>query len=732
MLRVFLGDREPLLATAARWLVEEGSPPPPRARLALLDLEPLLIVVPGRRAGRRLLERLVVSAPGGAAALVPPTVVTPGVLPELIGPLPQLPLATELEALWVRIETLRQSSPALLETLLPVPPEHGDLLAWLDIARELEQLDDELAAECNDTEGVSRVLERDGAPEGELRRWRSLSDLRRSFEEQLSGRTRSARSRARLQVLAAAERRARQTSGTEEAQLRGSLRRVVLVGVADLPDLFRRLLLASGLDLVVLVPAPAERAGDFDDFGCPRPEVFLRRELRDTAASILVADRPLAQAAVAAECVARWTADGDQGCSPEDVTMAAASVESVALLADSLERAGLSYHVPTGRRLRDSQPAVLLRRLADYLDGGSSIEALGDLLRLPVVDEAFTILAEAALPALLAEAPSAGTPRRLRSAVAERRFLAAFDCFVETCLAPVVGDALPGDPVGAALVRAADRAVREIAGAVGGEPQRVPSGRRVAAILERAFGRHPLDLRVAGDAETAAALELLAERLHQLDALPELDPGAELSTILRFLLATLEDVRLEETAGHGGVEIVGWLELPLDDAPRLVVVDLVEGLLPASGIEDTFLPNSLRARLGLIDDRRRLSRDLHLLEVALASREQVVLATRRREADGQPSRPSRLLLRRHGAALGERIDLLLRSPPAAAPHDLWPRVATSGFQVPRPQPAEVLRALPVTAFDDYLACPYRFYLTRVLRLEVARERPHELDGAAFG
>ena len=40
--------------------------------------------------------------------------------------------------------------------------------------------------------------------------------------------------------------------------------------------------------------------------------------------------------------------------------------------------------------------------------------------------------------------------------------------------------------------------------------------------------------------------------------------------------------------------------------------------------------------------------------------------------------------------------------------------------------------LSVTDFKRYLACPYRFFLNRVLRLESVSDEPLELDGAAFG
>ena len=55
------------------------------------------------------------------------------------------------------------------------------------------------------------------------------------------------------------------------------------------------------------------------------------------------------------------------------------------------------------------------------------------------------------------------------------------------------------------------------------------------------------------------------------------------------------------------------------------------------------------------------------------------------------------------------------------------------FPIPLPTPlAQPITELRVTAFRDYLACPYRFYLRHVLKLQTIGDLAEELDGAAFG
>ena len=91
------------------------------------------------------------------------------------------------------------------------------------------------------------------------------------------------------------------------------------------------------------------------------------------------------------------------------------------------------------------------------------------------------------------------------------------------------------------------------------------------------------------------------------------------------------------------VELLGWLELPTDTAPAVIVTSLNEGFVPKSLNSDLFLPNSLRRRLQINDNQRRYARDAYALSVLLASRDEVQLIVGRRDADGNPLFPSRLL-----------------------------------------------------------------------------------------
>ena len=159
----------------------------------------------------------------------------------------------------------------------------------------------------------------------------------------------------------------------------------------------------------------------------------------------------------------------------------------------------------------------------------------------------------------------------------------------------------------------------------------------------------PISENAAGR-QFSRALAGLTGILQQMQDLPRtLSPRVSGLDALTFVLGQAQDVRLplEPGGGDGGVEMMGWLELALDDAPVLLLTGLQEGCVPSGGGDDPLLPDSLRQALGLACDRRRLARDGFLLRQMIESRQSdgrhVRLIVSRLTADGSPRLPSRLL-----------------------------------------------------------------------------------------
>jgi len=218
----------------------------------------------------------------------------------------------------------------------------------------------------------------------------------------------------------------------------------------------------------------------------------------------------------------------------------------------------------------------------------------------------------------------------------------------------------------------------------------------------------------------------------------QLMPTLSAADALRLTLAELEKATIPAPVDPVAIELVGWLEIPLDDAPALVVCSFNEGYVPSSTGSDMFLPDRMRTLLGIQDDRRRYARDAYSLCVLLATRERVDLIVGRKNADGDPLVPSRLLFATDAETVASRALAYFKPPqpihelPPLAGHVVAPR-ERSDFAIPRPEPLdEPITSLAVTAFRNYLACPFRFYLSHVLGLQSADDSAEELDGAQFG
>ena len=210
--------------------------------------------------------------------------------------------------------------------------------------------------------------------------------------------------------------------------------------------------------------------------------------------------------------------------------------------------------------------------------------------------------------------------------------------------------------------------------------------------------------------------------LRSIEALPDtLAPSVSGIEALTFVLTQAETLRLPSDDGDlaPGLEMLGWLELALDDAPVLLLTGLHSGRIPADTGDDPLLPDSLRRLLGLADDSRRLARDGFLLRVMHESRDHVQVIVTRRGADGAPQMPSRLLFACDGLAAARRALHFSSGDANRLPtRPIFTPGAARRLTPPRPQPlSEEIKKLRVTAFRDYLACPYRFYLRHVLRLD---------------
>ena len=171
--REFLGWNTPPLPAAVKFLVD-------RYRVeTTLNLREVIVVVPGQRAGRRLLELLVDASDGGKYLLTPPEVVTEGRLPELLYQ-PKKPFASALVQRMAWRGAAIGVSSKVRATILPHPPGEDEPIRWLRVGEMIARADAELAAEGHDIESVLReACQVDGFCDRD--RWEAFDHMRRAY-----------------------------------------------------------------------------------------------------------------------------------------------------------------------------------------------------------------------------------------------------------------------------------------------------------------------------------------------------------------------------------------------------------------------------------------------------------------------------------------------------------------------------------------------------------------------
>jgi hypothetical protein len=692
--RHFLDWSQPGLPATADWLVSRY------ARDAELDLGQVIVVVPGSRAGRRLLELLVTRAEAVSQILTPPTIVTEHALPELLYQ-PRRPFASPLAQQLAWGAALRETPAAQRGHFLPHPPAVGDTARWLELGGMLRGLHVELAADgldCGDVLAAGEQVE--GFAEHE--RWQALADVQARYLRKLDELGLWDIQTARLVAI---RRREPQTDHD-----------VVLVGMVDLNRAQRQLLDLVADRVTALVVAPPALADRFDPHGCLLPDRWSQAEVPIHDEQVLRADGPADQA----DAACRWLAALGGKYRADQVVVGVPDERLAAQLQRRLSQCGVGSRWLEARRVGETGPFRLLQ-LATALAERKRFADLAALVRHPDVYDW-----------LLNQLRQAGAvgfePLAALDEFAARQFPASLD-----------RERLVQDEQLRA-VRAIDEVMERLL-------QRLPAQQQsliawaasFRGLLMSVYGERTLDRNQPVDRQMIGAFQTIEAGLADLERLPPpLACTATAREAFHMALAPLAKESIPPPAESDVVEVLGWLELPLDDAPALFVTSFNEGWVPKSAGRDPFLPDRLRQQLGLLDNDRRYARDAYATCVLLHSRAELQLVVAHRDVEGNPLAPSRLLFAADEDTVARRALRFFGDLPPSPPRRnlLVPTgkpLAVSALPIPDPKPpAETLDRISVTAFKAYLACPYRYYLRHVLKLETLSDSQAELDPAAFG
>jgi ATP-dependent helicase/nuclease subunit A len=691
MERHWLGWERPLLHATVDFLLEKY------AVLSDWDMDQVICVFPSSMASRRLAELLAERAQRKSLVLRPPTIMTIGQLPEQLYQA-RFPFASEYEQLlgWTKI--LRAAPADFLKPLLIEIPPAAQVAPWVELAGLLASLHRELSSDLTLFADVAQRLKGESELADEAVRWQVLAKLQRDYLDELH--------RAGRWDIQTARRYAidKQEPRTD--------RDIVVVGAVDLNRAQRQFLQAVEERVTVLIGAPKSWRDGFDEFGTLKGYFWehLPVELRDEQ---LV---PRATANESADEVARQLAYLGSKYTAQEITIGVPDPNLIPLIQERLERVGIRGRSGAGTMASQTSPIRLLKAIVEYLNE-NNYESLAALVRFPAVYD--LLVGRDGLP---------------------ENFLESVDRYYQQTL---IGQLGLGEFPQAAGVEVFQRLFERVNEWL--RPLRQPAmelkswAKPFQEVLAACYQTTIADLDSEQGDKLADACRQLGQAITQLGDLPtNLMLVVSHQEALKWLVHHLEKVTVPPLRDPESIEMIGWLDLSLDDAPVLLLTGIHDGTVPESVNADAFLPNRIRSELGLMDNTRRYARDSYSLHVLMNSREHLRVITNHLSLEGEPHTPSRLLLAVPPERLASRVLELIHPPASIALPEVQgtvqPRSLQSWIPIPLPEPRAGDRVTSMSAsdFQAYLQCPYRFYLKKIQRLKSVDDRKTELEANDFG
>lgn len=716
----FLDPGRKLVDEVVDWLCGRVERDPSGAR----TLAHLMVVVPTAQSGRNLRLALAKkAAEKGWGGILPPRVVQPF---RLVRPADQsLPEANEAEvaALFMRFLSERRSvaltawphlfqrAEGTMDLQAVVDPDAGFVLLdqMLDIWRVLSGkglLMRDVPANKDAAHVLETALGEDKA------RWDELA----SFEAEFFGFLRANGLRLPFASVALAR--------NAVAPLDPEIREIVLPALAD-PVLVLHDVLAQYADRVqitTLLHCAESDRDRFDEWGCPKVACWTGAA-RPTVPGL--ADEDIASLpddkALAKRLVEDFPAQGSGLKLP---TLGLCDSGLFTVISAAFLNEGYPIQNPERNRLAVSSLGILLRDLLAFwrpADAGVPWASFAALMR---ADDVQTALKSAGL-----------APRR-------EQVLEGLDVYQNACLPTFVEGRLELPKV---ELKEHEEEVVSVFVACGNGflawMEEARKGRPLVDFLREMLGRIFSAKSLGGarsDKEFTQAVDCVRNALAMLssESIGKLGlSDANLIALARRLLGSASYSLESEEANV--VRTEGWLELVWSLGDKIALAGLHEGSVPDSVVGHAFLPNELRAALGLTSNETRLARDSWLLQEMVASHapHAVRAYVARTNAKGDICRPSRLLFLCSDDVLASRVKGLFGDAGKTEPTP--PRKVLDAWRPRLPDEVSLKNKdgqdyLSPSAIDTYLKSPLEYLLKYGLGMGDRYEEKKELGFNDYG
>lgn len=582
-------------------------------------------------------------------------------------------IASSLEQLTAWVQVLSNAPRRKYSALVPPAVKLTAPEDWVGVAARLNSVCD-ILGEAGLNPGSDELLE--SAPQ-DATRWKEFAGLHAAYLSVLAKNSLVAANALRCQR-------------AESGEVPPGIDRIVVALVPDLPPIVSSWLTRArerGVSVDTLSWDCNLSDAQFDEWGRPDTRWWTTHRVPVPSEVILPRNSVREEAAALVEFAARGN--------NSSFSLIAADNDSANALAAEVAARQAQPYLPEGKPLSQTEAATVLAAWEEF-NASHSLRRFRSLLQLPTFVRYFA----------------------LQSGLTNHESAAACDQICALKLCQTVESVSEWSRAGHKRRPEDETLYKFVAGIENLLAAKLSGG----ALLAELYRGESLDDRISSELET------LVEALEDGEgsALILNQPEAMRAALRR---RRLENGRVFLPANDGDVEIRGWLEAPWSDAAILCLSGCREGSLPSGTYEDAFLPDSLRAKLGLASDASRYARDAYLLSCLLHhyGPAHLRLGYSRFGPDGEPNRPSRLLFGCDDAELPARVQKIfqpstVRNRSAKAP-SVWK------LHLDRPEPVTSIR---VTGFKHYLECPLRFYLSQVRRLQPFDPDTREINAADYG
>lgn len=690
--RVFLGWDAPITTKVREYLL-------PKILTGPVDLGHQLIIVPTRQAGRRLREALALHCASQNTALLSPIVRTPSFLLEADNK--NIATPTQIAAVWAGV--LMKTGLDSCSSLFSAPVSNIDFSWGVNTGMLLQSLRETLAeGGCS----INDVYTKLGEALEEQERWQQMATLEAAYL-------------ARMDELGFSDKCTLSLQSAEHPVVPNRFNTIILAGVPDpIPNVLLALVhIAESLPIIILIHAPESESGRFDDWGRPITEKWLNNPIAipDPSANIFLTSNPITQSKTVLNIIAEQS-------NRFDAANTAIGVPDTSiipmLIADLAERGVMSFD-PAGKQASEHQLYRLLNAYRTLVSESSYTALSGFLRHADVLDCLYHT-----------------------KGISAHKLLKEMDTFQNDHIPANIADMVEHLPRDKATTETQDdfSSLRTALDFIKERLAAFPDSdldNAIRTLLQALYQNRTVNADNPDDEEFIKVAERIDDALHEITDSTEAGISIEKQNGMDLLLWRLSTQRYFTERKGAILDLEGWLELPWNEAPLMIITGMNDGFVPDSHPGDIFLPDSLRKQIGLRHDDDRLARDSYLMRSLIESRKtggRICFLINKTSTTRDPLKPSRLLFRCNDEELVERASLLFAAPADAAPN--YP--ASVSFKLDAAPPADIepdklhLHTMYVTQFRDYLTCPFRFYLKHILRMKELSDTKRELDALDFG